>query len=362
MLNLEAGITDPTQSDVVRPRLDRRQFLRGGALTVAGIGTLSAGELLRPAAAQAQNSGDVFNVQFHDELTTATPVRGDDDRLRLVRHVYEFDFRGNVIPPVDTFRIRRSPAGKFRLPPVFGISPFDSVQQYVDLLDDPDFGNDLRRSFPPPPGRVSLQDEVGPQVMLIYRTILRNADGQSWHLIDWGSFYSAPKRDIEIHPGNGDAIQYSVDEQPNPNAPRDVANYAPVPLNPWATGLTKVPFNHTFFAAPNQAQTAQATVIWDVVLNADPVPYKVEVFVPAITGKTLTKNARYLVTHEGGQTRLAFNQQTKPGAWMPLLDANNQVATFRFATGSYEVSLANDTGENQASTIVVADGIRWRPA
>src|SRR5947207_15949010 len=75
-------------------RLDRRRFLRGGAVTFAGIGGLTVGDMLRPELARAQSRGNVFNVRFHDELTTATPVRGDNDRLRLVRHVYEFDFRG----------------------------------------------------------------------------------------------------------------------------------------------------------------------------------------------------------------------------------------------------------------------------
>jgi hypothetical protein len=251
--------------------LDRRRFLRGSAASLVGFGALSVGALLRPGLAQAQSRGSVFNVRFHDDLTTATPLRGDDDRLRLVRHVYEFDFRGNVIPPVDTFRIRNSPSGRFLLAPVFEASPFASVQEYQNALDDPEFGNDVRRGFPPPPGWVAPNDEVGPQVILIYRTIFVNPGDQSFHLIDWASFYSAPNRGVEIDPGDAGGIRYSVDEQPNPNAPRDVANYAPVPLNPWAAGLTKVPFNHTFFLAPNQPQNAQATIIWDVVLNADPV-------------------------------------------------------------------------------------------
>jgi hypothetical protein len=232
----------------------------------------------------------------------------------------------------------------------------------VDALDDPDFGNDILRGFPPPPGRVAPDDEVGPQVILIYRSIFGNPDGQTWHLVDWACFYSAPDRDIEIDPGDAGAIQYSVDEQPSPNAPRDVSNYAPVPLNPWATGLTKTPFTHTFFASPSEPQNAQATIIWDVVLNADPVPYKIEAFVPALTGRTLTKSAKYLVTDESGQSQVTLNQGAQPGAWVPLLDANGKVATFRFATGSYEVSLTNVTGENQGSTLVLADGMRWRPA
>jgi hypothetical protein len=118
-LDLYTGTTAPADAVEGGPRLDRRQFLRGGALTAAGIGVLAGGELLRPAEVLAQSRGNVSNVRFYDELTTATPVRGDDDRLRLVRHVYEFDFRGNVIPPVDTFRIRNSPSGRFLLAPVF---------------------------------------------------------------------------------------------------------------------------------------------------------------------------------------------------------------------------------------------------
>ena len=219
-----------------RPRLDRRQFLRGGALTVAGLGALSAVELLRPSPAMAQSRGNVFNVDFHDDLTTATPVRGDNNRLRLVRHIYEFDFRGNVIPEVDTFRIRTSDGGRFLLAPVFQQSPFATVDDYLNALNDPNFGNDVLRGFPPPPGAVSPQDEVGPQVILIYRAILRNPDGQTFHLTDWGCFYSAPTRDVEIDPGNAGAIQYGVDQVASPNAPRQVANYAPVPLNPWSVG------------------------------------------------------------------------------------------------------------------------------
>jgi hypothetical protein len=348
--------------------LDRRQFLRGGALAVAGIGALSGAELLWPGEASAQGRGNVFNVQFHQDLSTATPVYRDNNRLRLVRHIYEFDFRSNLIPEVDTYRIRTSDGGRFLLAPyfqqprLFTPSPFATVDDYLNALNDPIFGNDVRRSFPPPPGAGGPPNGAGPQVILIYRAILRNPGGQSFHLTDWCSFYAAPSRDVEIDPGNAGAIQYGVGDLANPNAPRQVANYAPVPLNPWAVGLSKAPFNHAFFSSPNQPQNGQAKIIWDVVLNADPVAYKVEAFVPAVTGKVLTKNAQYLVTHDDGQTLVSLNQQAQPGQWSPLLDTNNKVATFRFSTGSYEVFLTNNTGETQATTTVMADGIRWAPA
>src|SRR5690349_12644109 len=51
LLHPQAEAAAPVEVPADNLRLDRRQFLRRGALTVAGVGALAGGELLRPGIA-----------------------------------------------------------------------------------------------------------------------------------------------------------------------------------------------------------------------------------------------------------------------------------------------------------------------
>src|SRR5688500_535410 len=74
-------------------RLGRRRFLRGSALTVAGLAALSGVELVRAPLAFAQQPVTVLDPVGNFELISAgaTPVPGHAS-LHICRHNYRFDY------------------------------------------------------------------------------------------------------------------------------------------------------------------------------------------------------------------------------------------------------------------------------
>ena len=81
--------------------------------------------------------------------------------------------------------------------------------------------------------------------------------------------------------------------------------------------------------------------------------YEVQAWVPSF--HATTQNARYRVTHTGGQTEVAVNQNNVYDAWVSL-------GTFDFEPSSARVRLSDNTGEADSARLEVAfDAVRWLP-
>src|SRR5437764_1295029 len=81
-------------------RLSRRQFLRGGAMAVGGIATLSAASLIYTTSALAQQPGGPVVSRLLLLSTSATRVNDQhptfcdpDLQLLVGRHAYRFDYQ-----------------------------------------------------------------------------------------------------------------------------------------------------------------------------------------------------------------------------------------------------------------------------
>ncbi len=85
-----------------------------------------------------------------------------------------------------------------------------------------------------------------------------------------------------------------------------------------------------------------------------PGRYDVQVWVPGF--HATTRNARYTVTHAGGESEVAVNQNDVYDAWVSL-------GEFDFAEGRASVRLSDNTGEADSARMEVAfDAVRWLPA
>lgn len=352
-------------------RLDRRHFLQSGALTVAGLATLSGVELVRPPLAVAQQNipagaSPVSNLQLLSATATAVPGQ---QALQVCRHSYQFDFNiGTVNPPtvppdlVQTYRLNTDP--DHRVIPGFALA--DQMQV---LMQVPPFNNPAAapaNPFPQPsggpaPGGALLPDQL--RTLVCYR-LVQFIDLQTFpvtriaRVFDWCSLYCFAGNIIVI--GAGDrSVCYTVRGGANPPpAQQTILNDSPQLTDIWYRYNLPEPssIGGFYFYTYNSQQGAFSTATWRSTLNLPgTTTCRVDAFIPgAAVPANRTARARYMVSNTGftSPTPVTISQQIGTSQWVTL-------GNFPFVSGIWEVRLTDETGEPQATKVIVADAVRW---
>jgi hypothetical protein len=345
--------------EVQVPRVDsilfnRRQFLRGGALAVAGVAALSGVDPLRPHPALAQyqqpNASPVSNLLLLS--TSATRNEGEQfcQQVDLLtgRHAYRFDYRyGLGNPPtipndlVATYRDGLCDVDN-QLEPVVRQTPFKT----------PDA---VPAEYPPAPPM------NGAAQVACYRLVQLLDDQQTLRVFEWCSFYCGQGSTMIVQVGGPSGhIQYN---------PQDPGIGPPVVVNlvnsfPGIHFASFLPSGNPdrsigprYFDADNRQQGFSAETLWTVNLPIrSRQPIRVDASIPGSADPaTRTAQARYEVTHADGTTVVQVDQRTATTISVTL-------GEFEFENGLASVHLTNETGEPTGTTEVVADSIRWSNA
>jgi hypothetical protein len=342
-------------------RLDRRRFLKSGALTVAGLATLSGVELVEAPMAMGQLPTTLSPVQNFELVSAgATAVPGYPS-LQVCRHHYRFEYTvGQSLPPdlVTTYRLN-----------VGGIGGALADQLQVLAQPAPFTNPSLAPAgFPPQPqglvgggGNPSPQSLLG---MLCYR-LTQVVQLQTFpvrtvvRVWDWCSLYCYPGNVIVIVAGDR-CVCYRVgtsQPQPPPPTQKNIVDDRPTLSNFWAPiqSGTAHSIGGVYYYTYNSQTGASSTAVWRAQLNVpEGTQCRVDAFIPGSSApQNRTAGARYQIFNAGFiSANVVRSQQLAQSQWVTL-------GTFPFRTGTFEVHLTDETGEPRASRIVVADAVRW---
>jgi hypothetical protein len=337
-------------------RLNRREFLRGSAVAVAGAGL---GLIHPPSALAQQPSGPVVS---HLLLlnTSATRVEDQaptfcDDNVQVLigRHAYRFDYQYAAGGPQTI--------------------PNDLVATYRDGLCD--ITNELQRVLKPAPFKTpsDMPAEFPPPPPLgnygevdCYR-LVQPLTSQSVRVYEWCSFYCGFDNDqnqgqsiiIQVGGPNGHLQYDPMDPGVGPPIAVHVENPFPNPrfnlLLP--SGKPDVSLGARYYSADNQQQGFSEETLWTTNLPIrERQDLRVDAFIPgAAQPAARTAQAVYEVTHADGTALVKVSQRLAASAWVNL-------GTFTFENGMASVHLTNETGEPAATTEVVANAVRWANA
>lgn len=119
----------------------------------------------------------------------------------------------------------------------------------------------------------------------------------------------------------------------------------------WTEGSYAGGYQTYYKWANNVAASATGSCAWTPDLAATGL---YDVYCWYNSGTNRTTSANYVVNYSGGSTSATVNQTSGGGAWVLLASG----LPFSAGTGG-SVVLSNATGEADASTVVIADAIRW---
>jgi hypothetical protein len=358
-------------------RLDRRRFLRSGALTVADIAALSGVEPVRPPLALAQNLPPGPSPVANLALLSARsePAAGQPNfPLRTCRHLYRFDYHldpNSTSIPSDLVMTYRLNAGSAYPSAIPGGSPADRLQATVQIAPFQDPAAAPANPFPALPnlppinGNAFLAEQFLP--LFCYR-LVQIIDQQTFPVMrvarvyDWCSLYCFPGNFIVITVGD-QCLCYAVGaaDQPSPplSGPKNVVAASPQLVDYWGVIHSGEPHSvgGTYYYTYSSQQGAFSTATWTANLD---VPLgtrcNVEAFIPGSSfPQNRTAQARYQIGYWGVDRNLAVatvNQQLPTSQWVTL-------GTFPFRPGTFQVRLTDETGEPNATRVVVANAIRW---
>jgi hypothetical protein len=336
--------------------LDRRHFLRGGALTIAGIAALSGLEMVRTPLALAQAGSLVSNLQLL--ASSSIPVPGSQT-LQICRHFYQFDYQGVSILPdlVQTYRLNAGsiyptavPGGPAadRLQPLLQPAPFQSPA-LAPADPYPSLGT-------APTGVPLVSQQLLP--LVCYR-LVQQIDVQTVRVFEWCSLYCFLGNFIVITVGDK-CLCYFVGAGTAPPPPqKNVVNDSPQLVGYWeprTSGSPNTSIGPGYFLTYNSQQGSFSTATWTSNLDvANGTQCKVEAHIPGTaTPQARTARATYLVSNSGvvGQSQVTISQQVTTSQWVTL-------GVFPFRAGNFSVRLTDQTGEPTQSHVVVADAVRW---
>jgi hypothetical protein len=347
-------------------RLGRRHFLKSGALTVAGIATLSGVEIVRSPFALAQDQLTVLSPvsNFQINNASATPVPGHPT-LHVCKHFTQFDFAsGPSDPPggiTEIPRIYRLNEGAAYPANVPGGLPADRLQPVLQPAPWQSLAAAPADPYPTLPGQPPTGTPVNPQDLLpvvCYRLVQKTGQN-TFRVYDWCAFYCYPANFVALT-AIDKCLCYRVGSvgQPPPQPQKSVVNDAPQFTDFWAAIRSGAPHSigGIYYYTYNSQQGAFSTATWNATLNVPQgTQCKVEAYIPGSSApQNRTARAKYQVSNIGivGVSEVVISHQLAQSQWVTL-------GTFPFREGSFSVRLLDETGEPRGSRIVVADAVRW---
>jgi hypothetical protein len=341
-------------------RLDRRRFLKSGALTAASLATLSGVELMEAPSVMAQQPSTVLSPVQNFELLSAgaSPVPGFPT-LQVCRHSYRFDYTlGQSLPPdlVSTYRLN------------VGFGGGQLADQLQVLAQPAPFNNPnlAPAGFPPQPqGLVGGGGTPSPQSLLgllCYRltqviTLQTFPPRTIVRVWEWCSLYCYPGNVVVIVAGDKCVCYRVGTSQPQPPQQTSIVDDRPTLSGPWGAIQSGAPHSigGVYYYTYNSQTGAVSTAVWRAQLNVPQgTQLRVDAHIPGASApQNRTAGARYQVFNAGFITNsVVKSQQLAQSQWVTL-------GTFPFRPGTFEVRLTDETGEPRGSKIVVADAIRW---
>ncbi len=348
-------------------RLDRRRFLRSGALTVAGLATLSGVELVRAPRVLAQANAStgpspVANLQLVN--ASAVAVAGQP-ALQVCRHFYQFDYApGPTDPPglpPDLAATYRLNAGATYAANVNGGPPADRLQPLVQPAPFESVAAAPTDPFPPVQGAPPAAP-VAPQALLplfCYR-LVQQIGQNAFRVYDWCTFYCYAGNFVVITAADK-CLCYQVAAVTTPPVQKNVVSDNPQLTDFWGALRSGVPHSigGIYYYTYNSQLGAFSTATWSANLS---VPLgtqcKVEAHIPGSSQPAnRTAQAKYEITNSGvvGRNMVTINQQLATSQWVTL-------GVFPFREGTFSVRLTDETGEPRGARIIVADAVRWTNA
>ena len=346
------GRREPPVTRVDSMPLNRRQFLRGGAIAVAGVAALSGIDPLRPhpALAQQPSTSPVSNLLLLSTTTTRNEGEQFCGQVDLLtgRHAYRFDYQYGLGNPPTI--------------------PKDLVATYRDGLCDVDTELEpVVRQVPfKTPDAVPAEYPPAPPMngggqVDCYRLVQLLDDQQTLRVYEWCSFYCGQGSTMIVQVGGPNGhIQYN---------PRDPGIGPPVVVNlvnslPGIHFVSRLPsgdpdraIGPVYFDADNRQHGFSDETQWTATLPIrSRQPIRVDASIPGAADPTMrTAKARYEVAHADGTAVVEVDQRTPNTVWVTL-------GEFPFENGLASVLLTNETGEPTGTTEVVANAIRWSNA
>ena len=346
-------------------RLDRRRFLRNGALTVAGLSTLAGVQLVGLPAAFAQSgSSPVSNLELLG--ASADLIPGSTIPLQVCRHVYRYLFHfqagspQTIAPDLEvTYRLNSGTLFPALAP---GGAPADRLQPTLALAP---FANPAAAPTNPFPVLPSVQPQNGtsfvPAQLLglsCYR-LTQQMDALTLQVYEWCSLYCFPGNFVVVTVGD-QCFCYSVADRTSspPPTQKNVVDDNPQLAQFWGTIRSGTPHSigGIYYYTYNSQQGAFSTATWHANLDV-PVgtQCKVDAFIPGSSQpQNRTAQAQYEITNIGvvGRSVVTISQQLTTSQWVTL-------GVFPFRAGAFSVRLTDETGEPNASRVIVADAVRW---
>lgn len=347
--------------------LDRRGFLRGGALTIAGLAGLTGADLVRPRVALAhEEDGLVSNLrlvrlQFDEPLPRNPQMRRCCWVHCYICHCSPGE--GELLTPDGSsshgvYRLNTGSEYRNR------VTSGPLAEQLAATVQNAPF-TDPARGFCPTLPVPTGETDAPPPWVYCYRLVTRRGDG-TWEVCEWCSCYGYPENCVVIVVG-GACLCYCVPRLPGgePHDPHDPYDPTiPTDRTPDLTGYWERrsgngSLDGDYYLTYNRTTGVASTATWRITLPQNPPRglCRVEALIPGSTQPGLrTARAVYRVENSGfvGTREVPISQQLTRAQWVSL-------GEHPFRAGTWRVTLTDETGEPRSSRVLVADAVRWIP-
>jgi hypothetical protein len=320
--------------------LDRREFLRRGALAAGGILGLRGGG--RAIAEPLPRGPVVSSVELHSKLVIASGSYCENHPMLAGYHVYRYDCHFEAGQPLVL------PAGFVR---TFRLEFCTGLTELVPILSPPADSD----GFPSLPSGDSALQTIN------YVRIVEPLDGQTLRVYEGCSFYCTDGLIRVLIGGPSHQLLYATSAT---GAATGTGTATPVHVedsHPVIHFSTYVAFGQAvgggYYATDNQEQGYSDETVWTQNLSLDTrTQLRVSAFLPGSSQpETRTRHAVYEITHADGAAVVEVSQQRAASGYVSL-------GVYAFTAGSASVRLTNETGEPAGTTEVVANAMLWTNA